>query len=307
MHLRYDEDFVEAAVILCATGRRRGISSLQIARFHAERERPYSILDPDDRSSAFFRLHLQWFREWGLEKVLTEPVKEFSLLTEALSILAFRKARGKNDEGAELYINEAGDRTGVLAVRPERMEKEPELEGFLRHELTHLHDMVDPEFGYDPVLPISGPALSSHSLARERYRLVWDVSIDGRLTQKGRQTIATQDQRWSEFSRAFSFWPEAKQKEVFDGLWTNPVPTHSCFAKLVCEPREMQTAAGPRPGSPCPLCGFPTFNWTEAALLQSSTVSAIRADFPEWAPEYGTCARCSEIYRVNHSKMVAAV
>ena len=26
MHLRYDEDFVEAAVFLCTTGRRKGIS-----------------------------------------------------------------------------------------------------------------------------------------------------------------------------------------------------------------------------------------------------------------------------------------
>ena len=67
MHLRYDEDFVETAVFLCTSGRRRGTSSLQIARFNREREKLYSILDPDERNSAFCRLHLEWFREWGLD------------------------------------------------------------------------------------------------------------------------------------------------------------------------------------------------------------------------------------------------
>ena len=76
MHLRYDEDFVEAAVFLGTSGRRRGISPLQIARFNREREKLYAILDPDERNTAFFRLHLEWFREWGLERLLTDPLKE---------------------------------------------------------------------------------------------------------------------------------------------------------------------------------------------------------------------------------------
>src|SRR6516164_5843180 len=118
MNLRYDEDFVEAAIFLCSTGRRQGISPLQIARFNREREKLYGILDPDDRNAAFFKLHLEWFREWGLEKLLTAPIKEFPLLASALSILAFRKARGKDDDGAELYVSETGARSGVLAVRP---------------------------------------------------------------------------------------------------------------------------------------------------------------------------------------------
>ena len=69
MQLRYDEDFIEAAAFLCTSGRRKGVPSLQIARFHREREKLYAILDPDERNTAFFKLHLDWFREWGLEKL----------------------------------------------------------------------------------------------------------------------------------------------------------------------------------------------------------------------------------------------
>jgi hypothetical protein len=307
MHLRYDEDFVEAAVFLCTSGRRRGISSLQIARFNREREKLYIILDPDERNSAFFRLHLEWFREWGLEKILTDPLKDFPLLPEALRILAFRKSQGKSDDGAELYVNEAGDRNGVVAMRPERMEREAELASFLRHELTHLHDMVDPGFGYVPDLPIQGPSLNQQRLARERYRSLWDVSIDGRLIRSGRQTIATQAHRWSEFSAAFAFWTETRQKEVFDSLWSNPAPTHRVLEELVCDPRQLQSTAGPRPGAPCPLCGFPTFAWADAASLTEDAVAMIRSEFPHWAPEHGACGRCFAIYRVMRSQVPIVV
>ena len=307
MHLRYDEDFVEAAVFLCTSGRRRGISSLQIARFNREREKLYAILDPDERNSAFFRLHLEWFREWGLEKILTDPLKEFPLLPEALRILAFRKSQGKKDDGAELYVNEAGERNGVVAMRPERFEREVELASFLRHELTHLHDMIDPGFGYVPDLPVQGPSLNQQRLARERYRSLWDVSIDGRLIRSGRQTIATQAHRWSEFSAAFAFWTEARQKEIFDSLWSNPAPTHHALEELVCDPRQLQSTAGPRPGAPCPLCGFPTFAWADPANLTDDTVATIRSEFAHWAPEHGACGRCFVIYRVMRTQVPIVV
>ena len=80
MQLRYDEDFIEAAVFLCASGRRKGVPSLQISRFHREREKLYGILDPDERNAAFFKLHLDWFREWGLELPLTRMLDEFLLV-----------------------------------------------------------------------------------------------------------------------------------------------------------------------------------------------------------------------------------
>jgi hypothetical protein len=303
MHLRYDEDLVEAAVTLCAAGGRKGVSSLQIARFNREREKLYSILDPDDRNNAFFRLHLEWFREWGMERLLTDPLNEFPLLSQALTLLAFRKSRGKNDEGTELYVNEAGTRNGVVALRPERLREDTELAPFMRHELAHLHDMVDPAFGYLPELALSGPSLSQQRLARERYRLLWDVSIDGRLTGRGCQTVATREQRWMEFTSAFAFWTPARQEQIFDALWINVNPTHRALEELVSDPRQLQSGSGPRPGSPCPLCGFPTFAWADADSLEENTRCAIEAEFPQWSSAQGVCARCAAVFRCNVSHM----
>jgi hypothetical protein len=307
MHLQYDEDFIEAAIQSCVGGRGRRISSLQISRFHREREKLYNILDPDERNSAFFHLHLEWFREWGVEKALIAPLAEFPLVSEALKILVFRQSRGRNDEGTELYVNEAGDRTGVLAMRPERLGRELELKAFLRHELTHLHDMLDPVFGYEPKLPAIGPSVNQHRLARERYRLLWDITIDGRLTRAGRQTIATKDQRWLELVGAFCFWPESTQQEIFNSLWTNPTPNHRILVELVCDARHTGATVGPQPGAACPLCGFPTFAWASEARLTDAVVKTIRSEFPRWDTNHGACARCAEVYRVNSAQVSITV
>lgn len=297
MHLRYDEDLVEAAVLLVASGRGRSIASLQIGRFNREREKLYDIIEPDDRNAAFFRLHLEWFREWGLEKRLTAPLSEFPLLSSSLTLVAFRKACTKDDEGSELYVNQNGTRTGVLAMRPERLAGDPNILLFLRHEFAHLHDMVDPVFDYRPELAGAGLSLGSQRLARERYQLLWDVSIDGRLSRAGHETIASREQRWLTFTSAFQFWPEHTQQEIFESLWTNPTPSHQHLEKLVCDPRQLKTAAGSEPGACCPLCGFPTFAWAEPGTIPAGTVATIQSEFPFWSLEQGICGRCYEIYR----------
>jgi hypothetical protein len=97
------------------------VSSLQIARFLRERETLYVILDPDERNRAFVKLHFEWFREWGLEQPLTDVLREFPLGREQLGVLAMGKSAGKNDEGAELCVNDVAQRTGLLALRPERL------------------------------------------------------------------------------------------------------------------------------------------------------------------------------------------
>ena len=297
MNLRFEEDLVEAAVTLAAHGGFPGVSSLQVARFHHERERLYAVLDPDARNAAFFKLHLEWFREWGMEDLLTRPLTFFPLLPARLGILAFRKSRLKNDEGAELYVNAAGERSGVVCLRPERFRPGVELDAFLGHELTHLQDMVNPAFGYHTELAGIGSTPSQQRAARERYRLLWDVSIDGRLCRAGRRTVATRDARWVEFTRGFQLWPEARQAEVFNRLWTDSNPKHAELESWIAEHARLRFAAGPNAGAPCPLCGFPTFAWASVESLRAEVLDAVRREFPQWSAEQGLCRRCAEVYR----------
>jgi len=310
MQLRYDEDFIEAAVFLRASGRHKvlqplvasatkgySLHPLQIARFHRERERLYGIPDPDERNTAFFKLHLDWFREWRLEQPLTDTLKEFPLVREQLGTLAVRKTTGKNDEGAELYVNEAGQRTGLLALRLERLTNDATLRDYLRHEFMHLHDMLDSAFGYSPALDLPGLNAAQQRLARERYRLLWDITIDGRLSAAGHRPMSPFEHHAAAFARGYSFWPEQKQVETFASLWQCRSPRHADFLALIADPRGLRNTHQPASGASCPLCDFPTFHWADMEALSPGILQRITAEFPSWLPGQGVCSRCVETYQ----------
>lgn len=296
MQFLFDDDLVEGVVQLCAAGGRPGLAALQVRRFHAERERCYRVIDPDERATAFARVHLAWFTEWGLERCLTAIVGRFPLLDDALAALAFRKARGKHDEGADLYADAAGLRRGIVALRPERFAEDAALSRFLHHELAHLADMVDPSFGYSPELGTAGETASQLRLVRERYRLLWAVSIDGRLQARGLETVADEAQRRREFDRGFAFLPGTRRAELFAALRSGRLAQHRGLLELAADPRGLQGSHAPVPGAACPLCGFATFQWTDASGLRPEARERMRAEFPTWCEDEPVCARCAEMY-----------
>src|SRR5262249_36750907 len=150
-------------------------------------------------------------------------------------------------EGAELYVNSGTGRNGVLALRAERFTHPAGLEVFLRHEFMHLHDMIDPAFGYSLELDRPAPGAMQRRLTRERYRLLWDITIDGRISttmpngKRERGSILPIDPpphvsgcgpnvrelHRTTFDRAFGFWPAAKRDEVFESLWQSRRPRHA--------------------------------------------------------------------------------
>lgn len=296
MKLLLDEDLVEAVAVLCVSGQRKGAPALQVRRFHSEREKLYSILDADERSAAFFQLHLEWFREWGIEQLLRTHIKRFPLLEESLDGLAFRKARGRNEESAELFVSAERGRHAVVAMRAEQFGRDDVLGRFLNHELMHINDMLDPVFGYSPRIAVV-PGLRSHErLVRDRYRLLWDVTIDGRLTQRGLPVEVARDDRLREFIRAFAFWPDEQCRETFDSLWLDLYPTHARLMQLASDPRNLEASQQTLPGAPCPLCGFATFDWANLSAAPQNAVEIIHAEFPRWTEKEGACSRCVEIY-----------
>jgi hypothetical protein len=199
----------------------------------------------------------------------------------------------------------------------ERFDQPDDLARFLRHELTHVHDMVDPAFGYAPHWKLAGQNAAQERLTRERYRLLWDITIDGRLSvaadvrrrtgitpasnspppHAGGYEEKSRQQHRATFDRAFGFWPEQKRDKTFDSLWTNRHPHHDELIAVASDPREVRSAHDPTPGAPCPLCGFATFDWANAGQLSETTVESIQREFPKWTADQGACGRCVQIYR----------
>jgi hypothetical protein len=303
MQLQYDENLIESAVFICAKGRRLGAPPAQVRRFHKERERLYSILDPDERNSAFFQLNLSWFREWGLERALQDLLGGFPLLFRGLRIAAFRGTVQRSEEGAELFVNGSA-RSAVIALRAERFADNGNLETFLRHEFTHLSDMLDPAFGYQPDTGLSRHP-SQERLIRERYRLLWDITIDGRLASGGNVPCVTRDQHWNQFKRAYGFWDASTLETTFHSLWSEKQPRHSRLLELASDPRGLRFVHKPSPGALCPLCAFPTFHWIPKERITKQLRDAITSEFPEWTEEQGLCNRCFEVYEVARPARLA--
>jgi hypothetical protein len=296
MKLLFDDDLVEGAVQLLASSKRTGIPALQIRRFHVERERCYRVLDPDERATAFARLHLSWFSEWALETMLEQIVARFPGLDRALTALAFRKARGRHDEAAELYGDPEGRWRGIVAMRSDRFIDTLALTRFLHHELAHLADMLDPAFGYSSELAETGQTSSQLRLTRERYRLLWGVSIDARLIQRGLETVADETQRRRDFDRAFAFLPSSRRVGLFGDLWHGRLAKHDQLLEIASDPRGLHGSDAPVPGASCPLCGFATFQWTLTDTLRAEAIERIRSDFHLWRDGDSICARCAEMY-----------
>jgi hypothetical protein len=296
MKLLFDDDLVEGVVRLCAAGQRADLASLQIRRFHAERERCYQVLDPDERATAFARVHWSWFAEWGFEKFLAGVLARFPALDGKLTALAFRKARGRHDEAAELYCDADQRRRAIVSLRPERFADDAALARFLHHELAHLADMVDEEFAYSPELGGAGRTASQLRLVRERYRLLWSVSIDGRLTRRGLTTVADEAQRRTEFDQAFTFLVETRRAELFAALWSGWLATHQALLEIAADPRDLHDQHVQVPGAQCPLCGFAAFQWSDGGKLRPAAQARIRAEFPGWREGEAICARCAEMY-----------
>lgn len=310
MRFHFDDDFLEGCVFVCTSGRRKGVAPLALARFNHQREKLYRIANPDERNAAFFQIHLTWFREWGLEDFVAGIVAEYPVLSDALKLLAFRKARGKQDEAAELYVNPETGRHGVVAFRCEQFADEAPLARFLRHELMHLRDMVAPDFGYEPALRLPGITATQHRLARERYRLLWDITIDSRLLRAGRTVDTSLEKHRARFDGAYSFWPEPRRCEVFDTLWNDPHPTHAKLVAHAADPRDLAHTQGPQTGAACPLCGFPTFRWTAEEQFPPAMINRITEEFPTWTPPQSACLRCHETYEAlakNYDYLTAGV
>jgi hypothetical protein len=203
-----------------------------------------------------------------------------------------------------------------LRLRTERFFDVPFLQRYLRHELMHIADLLDEGFGYQYQAE-SGAAFIGESIVRERYRVLWDISIDSRILQSGKETISDRTQRFREFAALYRKLPVDDVTNSFEWLWNKAHFRHRELLEMAQGVHELLSRSGAGhdgkvsylraasaspvlPGSPCPLCRFPTYAWVADGTQFSPALQAlVIKDFPNWHPEGGMCERCFEGYQVR--------
>jgi hypothetical protein len=273
----------------------------EIAAFHRERDPAYALPDPDERDAAFTRLNSDWFLRLAIDAPVRQAIGEQAAALSAVLRILIAPVDRDAEQGAELYVASAEERSVVVSVRPEVLADSYRVLEFLRRELLHIADMLDPAFDYEPALPpqAAGPTLDR--LLQDRYRVLWDCSVDGRLAQRGWSALDARERRRREFAAAFGFLGD-KAEDAFARVFDGPRPRHPEFVAMATD-AEASFGVGPgstrRPGR-CPLCGCPTFDFEPSpASLPAAALAAIRTEFPAWWPEQGLCPQCADLYRAR--------
>ena len=306
--VEYDPGLVEEAVLL------RIPDAPEERPFRQLRDQIYSVTESEEREKRFREFHAEWFLRLQLGRAITESLLEQHSLFRGTQRCCVLPARTTQEEGADLHGLRAAsptdfepDKVIVIRLKPARLLDPPGARIWLRHELTHVTDMLDPAFGYEPQLPSldAGPAFNT--LLQERYRVLWDCWIDGRLVRRGWAPEKALEKRWEEFRLTFgAFGPEARQR--FQELLDSDSQTHATLVALSLHPAlettpSLAAQTGPQP---CPLCRFPTFPLCSGETeLSEEDRGEIRGDFPSWKPEHGLCRQCADLYRAREMSRAA--
>jgi hypothetical protein len=184
MLIEYDPSFVEQTVFLFAR------NNPDIERnLHATIDDLYNLPTGQERDKQFQDAYSEFFIRLRLDRIVAGLTGEWPLIAEHVGRCLVREAQGRKAESAELHVQHvrsettATDRTIMVQICPHSMLEPTPLSSWMRRELAHIDDMIDPGFKYSPQA-ISEPP-SRQNLILDRFRVLWDIYVEGRLLRKG--------------------------------------------------------------------------------------------------------------------------
>lgn len=293
--LTFESDFVENAVFL--TIRRYEANGLSecAGKWHGERNRIYSIKDPQARAKAFRQLDDEWFTRLGLRERFETIANLFPILEDPTLMIRIRRALSRKDEGSELYVQ--GDmKTNLVKIQTARLFEEDYLEKFLCHEWLRVSDMLDPVFQYSPHAALSDASELEDNLIRDRYRILWDLYLSGRLMKRGFNTLIPLERERQLIDKAFSKWTREVQENIFREISDGKYQTQSDLLKLARDVKLMVPLG--QGGLLCPLCHFTSFDPVDLPSRHDPViVKEIKKDNPDWNMNLGICQNCFDLYQ----------
>ncbi len=295
----YDPELLEAVVGEAMRRQGRLPKSMLL-----EIERLYQTIEPENRDKAFQSLNREMFENQGHHAWLLERLRAFPEALSGIEESFVHRARTPFDAGAELRDRKDGGKALFICLEPTVFEQR--IDGFVNHELQHIEDILNPNFGFYKPRPLAdSPA--RESLVRDRLKAVWAASVDGRLQRRGLEPLRNEAARRTEFGAFYRSLPDEALQTAFDKLWSENSPkfgdlldmARSVSATLAWAGIEDRESYSDDQIDPilCPICRMPSPE-KELDLSPEMIVEAM-GDDPEWLPAFGMCSRCAEHYRVR--------
>jgi hypothetical protein len=292
--IRFEPYFIEEAVFLRikqieALGQKESAHS-----FHQGRTRIYETVEKEGQPKAFQDLNATFFSDLCLDKNFQDIFQEYPLLQSSGMDVYVKSTFQKRQERSELFVDGSA-RTLILSLRVLQTLDLGLLAPFLRHELMHISDMVDPDFQYDPNPVMGGTGQVEEELIRDRFRVLWNLYVSARLVGRGHAPLIPFNNLRGEFERSFSHIDEVEKAKIIQNFVGQKKWTQAELLQLARNERINKPLG--EGGLRCPLCHFTSYEdkrvWTAE---HQPIVVEIQRDFPKWNPTEGLCSQCFDLY-----------
>ena len=229
LEIVYDQQLVDD-IVYKGLAKQEASGDLALYKeYHEKRDAIYEM-EEESRPRKFRELDSDFFNRLGCDVYIKEIFDEYPDIKEKIESVHVRRATTRQNEGSNV-VDEG--RKVIIRLYPEIfIEGINEIRRVIRHELMHVSDMMNSKFEYDVKEEFS-PSPMEERIMRDRYRLFWDISVDGRLVNKGLETTATRDERKREFDSFFSKIPEDSRDLIFTKMWVAEEPmAHDTMVEL---------------------------------------------------------------------------
>ncbi len=275
---------------------------------HRKADSLYELPPSNDRDAQFLQVYAALFERIGLDRTLLLLLDERPVIADSVGGCLVCHVLRPAQESAELHVRARGvaaspeDRTLILQVTAPTVAEPQRFRRRMRPELFHVADMVDPAFRYRRQQIEGLPA--RRNLIRDRYKVLWNVYIHGRLASEGHGEATMRPRLLAQLAHVFGMKSDAAASRAFARVFHASSLTHEQLFAWANEPHEFcergsgspETLAG-EPGANCPLCGFSTFDWfVFGPGTGDDLVHAIEHLYPGWTQARGACRQCAEVY-----------
>jgi hypothetical protein len=256
-------------------------------------EAEYDLPEGGDRARRFRPTAVEFFREFGFERICLEAAHRFPRVARETSLFVHSVASRQED--GDLLLRD-DRKTAVLRFPPARFLDPASLADFLHGELQHIEDMLGPVFGYDPDWKRRSGVTGKAEREREAFRILWDLSVAVRLSRRGLRAVEIDEER-GRFAASFPALGRATTDRIVGALLAADPLTHARILDLAKDLSAAVATACPagrrRQGGVCPVCTFPSHDWDPAPAELAPGIPARLIEFrPAWTPDDGVCGQC---------------